>query len=152
LRRHFDGTIGPFPKALVETAEGLFAELLGSMDEDGQVLLHGDLHHWNILAAQRQPWLALDPKGIVGERAYEVAPFLLNPMPGLLDRPQPERIMARRIDQLAQELGFDRARLLAWGLAHAVLSAWWSYKDHGHGWEAGLACAELLAALYKKAN
>ena len=145
LRAHFGGGSGLFPSALVEAAETLFAELIGSMVEP--VLLHGDLHHENILSAERQPWLALDPKGVVGEPAYEVGALLRNPIPRLLIEPQPERVLARRVDQLAEELGFDRARLVGWGLAQAVLAAWWSYEDHGHGWEWGLACAELLAAL-----
>jgi streptomycin 6-kinase len=145
LRDHFGGTSGPFPTTLVEAAEGLFTELISSMSEP--VLLHGDLHHANILAAERQPWLALDPKGLVGEPAYEVGAFLRNPMPQLFAAPQPGRILARRVDQLAEELGFDRARLLGWGLAQAVLAAWWSFEDHGYGWEPWIACAELLAAL-----
>jgi streptomycin 6-kinase len=105
------------------------------------VLLHGDLHHWNILAAGRQPWLALDPKGIVGEPAYEVGALLRNP--DLM----PLQVQERRVDQLTAELGFDRYRILGWGIAQAVLSAWWSYEDHGHGWESAVACAEILAAL-----
>ncbi len=145
LRACFDGGAGPFPGILVETAEALFAELIGSMAEP--VLLHGDLHHENILAAERQPWLALDPKGLVGEPAYEVGALLRNPLPELLTWPQPERILGRRVDQLAGDLGFDRTRLVGWGLAQAVLSAWWSFEDHGHGWEPAIACAELLAGL-----
>ncbi len=145
LRAHFGGTTGPLPPTLVATAEALFAELIGSMRE--QVLLHGDLHHDNILAATRQPWLALDPKGLVGEPAYEVGALLRNPMPQLLKLPQPGRILARRIDLLAAELDIERARIRGWALAQAVLSAWWSIEDHGYGWEAAIACAELLAAL-----
>jgi len=145
LREHFDGGCGPFPRALVEVAEAHFAELIGSMAEP--VLLHGDLHHENILTAERQPWLALDPKGLVGEPAYEVGALLRNPIPQLLAEPQPERVLARRVSQLAEELGFDRERLLGWGVAQAVLSAWWSFEDHGHGWEWGIACAELLTML-----
>jgi len=45
------------------------------------------------------------------------------------------------------ELGLERERLLAWGVVHSVLSAWWSIEDHGYGWEYAIACAELLAAL-----
>ena len=145
LREHFDGGTGPFPTALIEMAETLFDELIASMDEE--VLLHGDLHHHNILAAERQPWLAIDPKGLVGEPAYEVGALLRNPMPQLLHEPQPKRIIARRADQLAEELGFDRGRLVSWGLAQAVLAAWWSFENHGHGWEPRIACAELLAEL-----
>jgi streptomycin 6-kinase len=142
LRAEFGGSTGPFPMRLVERAERLFGELIGSMA--APVLLHGDLHHWNILAAERQPWLALDPKGVIGEPEYEVGALLRNPLPRLLQMPQPGRVMQRRIDVLAEQLGFDRARLIGWGFAQAVLSAWWSYEDHGHGWEPAIAVAELL--------
>jgi streptomycin 6-kinase len=147
LRHEFDGGSGPFPARLVALAEALFADLLGSMG--GPVLLHGDLHHENILRAERQPWLALDPKGVVGEPAYEVGALLRNPLPQLLSWTRPERVQARRVDILAEILGFDRQRMVAWGVAQAVLSAWWSYEDHGHGWEPAIACAELLAKLMK---
>ncbi|MBI4641187.1 MAG: phosphotransferase [Candidatus Tectomicrobia bacterium] len=145
LRDRFEGNTGPFPARFVETAEILFTELIGSMAEP--VLLHGDLHHGNILAAERQPWLALDPKGVIGEPAYEVGALLRNPRPGLLAKPRPGQVLAQRVDQFAGELGFDRARIVGWGLAQAVLSAWWSFEDHGYGWEWGIACAELLAEL-----
>jgi streptomycin 6-kinase len=145
LRARFNGRTGPLPRRLVEMAESLFAELIPSMAEP--VLLHGDLHHWNILAAERQTWLALDPKGIVGEPAYEVGAWLRNPMPDIARMPQAGRILARRMDQFADLLGFDRARILGWGVAQAVLSAWWSFEDHGHGWEPAIACADLLATL-----
>jgi streptomycin 6-kinase len=145
LRARFEGTSGPLPPALVDEAESLFAELIGSISE--LVLLHGDLHHGNILAAAREPWLAIDPKGLVGEPAYEVGALLRNPMPQLLSMPDPGRLLARRVAQLADELGFDRARLRGWALAQAVLSAWWSIEDHGRGWEYGIACAELLAGI-----
>lgn len=145
MRTHFGGTTGPFPRALIEEAKSLFADLLTT--QAPPVLLHGDLHHDNILAAERAPWLAIDPKGIVGEPAYEVGSLLRNPLPQLLELPNPGRAMARRVDQLAEALGFDRARVRGWGLAQAVLSAWWSIEDHGHGWEGAIACAELLAAV-----
>ncbi len=148
LRDRFDGGTGPFPAAWVERAERLFAELIKSMAEP--VLLHGDLHHFNILAAERQPWLALDPKGVVGEPAYEVGALLRNPFPHILSVPQPGRVLARRVDQLAEELGFDRARLVGWGVAQAVLSAWWSFEDHGHGWEPGITFAKILATLLSR--
>ena len=77
LRKTFEGGTGPFPARLVEQAESLFRELLGSAEPS--VLLHGDLHHFNILAGQRRPWLAIDPKGMAGEPAYEVGALLRNP-------------------------------------------------------------------------
>jgi streptomycin 6-kinase len=143
LREHFGGTTGPFPARLVEEAETLFAELLASTSE--QVLLHGDLHHDNILSAERQPWLAIDPQGIVGEPAYEVGALMRNRLPEPLAGPDASRFLARRLDQLAEELGLDRSRLHGWTLAQAVLSAWWSIEDHGYGWEPAIALAQLLS-------
>jgi streptomycin 6-kinase len=145
LRQFYNGGCGPFPGKLLEEAETLYAELSASMAES--VLLHGDLHHDNILAAQREPWLAIDPKGLVGEPAYETGTWLHNWLPDLIQQPQPERILARRIDQFAEELGFDRARIRGWGLSQAVLSAWWTIEDFGEVWQDALTCAELLATI-----
>lgn len=144
LREHFGGGTGPFPRRLVEEAESLFAELLASADE--HAVTHGDLHHGNILAAAREPWLAIDPKGLVAEPAYEVGALLRNPMPQLLHRPDPVRVTERRIAQLSDELGLERARVRGWGLAQAVLSAWWTIEDEGALGEDGFAVAEMLAA------
>ena len=143
LRQEFGGTTGPLPRRLVEEAETLFTELIGSMGEP--MLLHGDLHQDNILAAERAPWLALDPKGLVGEPAYEVGALLRNVAPQFLAEADLRVVQSRRVHQLADELGFDRQRLRHWGLAQAVLSAWWSLEDHGHGWEWAISCAEALA-------
>lgn len=145
LRQHYDGGTGPFPKALLEEAETLYRELSASAAEP--VLLHGDLHYDNILAAQRQPWLAIDPKGLIGEPAYEVGALLRNPHPQLLAMPDPRRVLARRVDQFSELLRIDRARIRGWGVAQAVLSVWWSIEDFGYGGEATLTCAELLATL-----
>ncbi|HEY7984243.1 MAG TPA: aminoglycoside phosphotransferase family protein [Ktedonobacterales bacterium] len=145
LRQRYGGGTGPLPAALVEQAERLYADLAATMA--APVVLHGDLHHDNIVAATRAPWLAIDPKGVVGEPAYETGALLRNPMPHLLAMPEPARLTRRRVDQLAAELSLDRARVRGWGLAQAVLSAWWSIEDAGAGWEFAIAVAELLAAV-----
>ncbi len=145
LGQAFDDGFGPFPRRLVETAVSLFADLLPT--QAAPVLLHGDLHHWNILSAARQPWLALDPKGVIGEPAYEVGAWLRNPIDRIVYWPDLARIQARRIDQFAEILGLDHQRLIGWGIAQAVLSAWWSFEDLGHVGETALACAEALLPL-----
>lgn len=139
LRDHFGGGTGPLPAALVGKAETLFSELIDSMGEP--VLLHGDLHHYNILSATREPWLAIDPKGVIGEREYEVGAFLRN---RLLSQPEPKQSLSRRMDQFTDELGIERERMLAWGLAQAVLSAWWCIEDGDHICDKAIACAELF--------
>ncbi len=139
LRQHFGGGTGPFEARLVQTAESLFGELLAS--SDSPVLVHGDLQHFNMLSATRRPWVAIDPKGLAAESAYEVGALLRNPSPGRYLDPGVQR---RRIDLLADELGFDRRRIAGWAAAQAVLSAWWSYEDAGSGWEPAMRCAEVL--------
>ncbi len=144
LRRRYGGGTGPMPGELVSVAEALFAELLASEEEP--LLLHGDLHQENILSAGREPWLAIDPKGVVGEAAYDTAALLHNPV-GTLDAPHPRRLLERRLDVLSGELGLDRARVRAWGLAQAVLAAYWGLEDGGRVWEEALAFARLLAEI-----
>lgn len=139
LRSAFGGGTGPFPAYLVERAE---AHLRNPSGE--KAALHGDLHHFNILSAEREPWLATDPKGIVGEPEYEAAAFLRN---NLIDRPEPRSTLSTRIDQLAEQAGLDRERMIVWGLADRVLSAWWSYEESGRADEADLTIAAMYADL-----
>ena len=56
-------------------------------------------------------------------------------------------VQRRRVDVLADELSLDKERMLGYGVAHAVLSAWWKYEDSGSDWESACACAEALASL-----
>jgi streptomycin 6-kinase len=152
MRKRFDGGTGPFPQAITDRAEKLYTELCDSMGE--RVLLHGDLHHDNILAAERESWLAIDPKGVVGEREYETGAWLRNWLPYLLRQENPRAILARRIDQFAERLGFDRVRIRDWAIAQAVLSGWWCIEDLSAeesmkegSWRPVFECAELLASL-----
>ncbi len=142
LRARFGGGTGPLPAALVEEAEARFAELAASMTE--RVVLHGDLQHYNILRARREPWLAIDPKGVVGEPAYEVGALLRNPWGWPPPVADPVQATARRLDILAEELALPRERLRGWGIAQAVLSAWWVIEDGGSHWGAAMGWAEVL--------
>jgi streptomycin 6-kinase len=143
LRAEFGGGTGPFDARLIERAERLFAELEASAGPP--MLLHGDLHHDNILSAEREPWMAIDPKGLAGEPAYEVGALLRNQLPR--DQAEIRRLTGRRVDQLSEALGLDRERILGWSLAQAVLSGWWSYEDHGHGWEEVMTLAAAIDEL-----
>lgn len=144
LRQSFDGGTGPMPTAMVEEAESLFADLLSTQAEP--ILLHGDLHHENILSASgtgRGLWLAIDSKGVAGEPAYEVGALLRNPARSLKE-PRPVKVLERRVHQLADELGFDRERVRGWGFAQTILAAYWGLEDGGRVWDQALAFAELL--------
>lgn len=152
LRTHYGGTTGPFPPRLVARAESLCVDLLASSATPPGVL-HGDLHHDNILAAGERGWLAIDPKGVVGEPAYEVGALLRNPGSRLAAELAAGRPLAslldRRVGVLAERLDLDRRRVVGWGMAQAVLSAWWSVEDgEAEGPPAlMLAVAEALAEL-----
>jgi streptomycin 6-kinase len=148
LRATFGGGTGPFPHRLVEAAEDLFGELLPSSQQP--VLLHGDLHHYNILAAERRPWLAIDPKGLSGEPLYETGAWLRNPMPQVATWPDLRRLLAQRIAILAECLEADRGRIQVWAIAQAVLSSWWSYEDEGAVGKESLQVAEALLTLYER--
>lgn len=145
-RARFGGP-GPIPPALFDQAVALYRDLGASMA--APVLLHGDLHHFNILSATREPWLAIDPKGLVGEPAYETGALLRNPWPQVLSRPNLDRVLARRIALLAGELAIDRARIHGWALAQAVLSACWTLEDEDDAYRAEypIAIAQALADL-----
>lgn len=142
LRTTFDGGTGPFPARLVERAEAHFRDLLA--DQAAPVVLHGDLHHWNILAGPGGSWLAIDPKGVVGEPAYEVGALLRNPFPRPEQMVDLAAIQSRRIAILCEMLGMDPQRLRAWAFAQAILSAWWSYEDSGAFEPSWLAYGEAL--------
>ncbi|GAB4455598.1 MAG: aminoglycoside phosphotransferase family protein [Armatimonadaceae bacterium] len=148
LRERLHGGTGPFPADLVDTAEGLWRDLLASSPPP--VLLHGDLHHDNLLAGERAPYLVIDPKGVIGDPAYETAPFLLNPNPFLKNYPEPDRLTARRIAILSEELDIERERIQSWGVAFAVLSAWWYIEDSDEfthdGFTADVTAAEFIRA------
>lgn len=147
LRQQYDGGTGPFPPAIFDRAEKLYAELCASMA--APVLLHGDLHQDNILAAEREPWLAVDPKGVIGEPVYETGSILRNFWPDILSVANPKALMARRIDQMAAELGFAVERIYDWAFAQAVLSVLWGVEDTGKLENEGLYFVDLLQAIKK---
>jgi streptomycin 6-kinase len=145
VRQSYGGTAGPMPEKIVALAEKLCAELLASTTET--VLLHGDLHHFNILRSGENGWVVIDPKGLAGDPAYEPAALLINPNLHHVDDAVLKSLTARRIRQLSEGLGLDRERVWAWGVVHAVLSACWDIDADGRGWEFGVRCAEVFGRL-----
>lgn len=128
MRQRYDGGTGPLPPDLTGRAERLFAELVETSAEP--VVLHGDLHHFNILRDGDQ-WLAIDPKGIVGEPAYEIGALMRNRLPDLTDEVAATELLTRRIRTVAEVTGLSAERMRRWTIAQALLSVWWSIEDHG---------------------
>ena len=140
LRERFNGGTGPLNETLVDRVEQSVKDFFA--ENHRPVLMHGDFHHFNILSSERG-WLVIDPKGVIGPAGYEVGPFLINPWDELSNY---RRMTKRRIDILHERLGFERERIREWGLAHAIISAWWGIEDNT-GWEYALAFAEMIADL-----
>jgi streptomycin 6-kinase len=131
----------PFEQRLVESAVS-YARDLGSSQGD-PVLLHQDYHGGNVLSAQREPWLAIDPKPLVGEREFDAASLLRDRRDELVEDPDPQLRVRRRLDQLAGELELDRERMRGWGVVHALA---WGVSVIGKVETDMIACAEWLAA------
>ncbi|MDW5499353.1 aminoglycoside phosphotransferase family protein [Pseudomonas lundensis] len=115
------------------------AELLTSPRE--QSVLHGDIHHDNVLDFGERGWLVIDPKRLYGERAFDYANIFCNPNYGVATDPD---IFLRRVEQVCQLAGLDRQRLLQWILAWAGLSAAWFMED-GEAADIDYRVAELAA-------
>ena len=141
LRARFNGGTGPFDEKLVERVERSVSDFF--IENHKPVLMHGDFHHFNILSSERG-WLVIDPKGVIGPAGYEVGPFLINPWGDMLEGTKQRLMTQRRIDILHEQLGFERERIREWGLAHAVLSAWWDIEDNTGGGGYALNFAEMI--------
>ncbi|AJT62808.1 hypothetical protein T261_1120 [Streptomyces lydicus] len=112
-----------------------------------EVVLHGDFNPGNVLAADRRPWLAIDPKPMVGDPAYDPWPLLLG-IDDPFGHPDPRPVLRERYALVAGELGEAPARLLAWSVARGVENALWSAAHNDvAGGAAELTQAQVLAEL-----
>lgn len=112
--------VGP----LIDQALELREELLAGDAET--VLLHGDYHHGNVLAGERAPWLAIDPKPLVGEPAYDLAWLVRDRLSTLAAQPGSRAAARRRVGKLAAALEVDEERLRRWSVFRAVEAGVWS--------------------------
>ena len=122
IREEWEAARRPFEEALVDAAISAVDELAPTQGE--QVLLHQDLHGDNVLAADREPWLTIDPKPLVGEREFGLAPIIRSPELG-----HGERQVVGRLDRLTSELDLDRERARGWALGQTIA---WSFNSEFH--------------------
>ena len=109
----------PFDRSLLDATADALLELSATQGE--HVLLHQDLHGDNVLAAHREPWLAIDPKPLVGEREFAVAPIVRS-----FELGDTKRDVVYRLDRLTSELGLDRERARWWTIGQTLA---WSSLD-----------------------
>jgi streptomycin 6-kinase len=124
----------PFARRLHDIAMEALTQLPRSAGDP--VLLHQDLHGDNVLSATREPWLVIDPKPLVGERAFSVAPIVRS-----FELGATEPAVRRRLDRLTSELGLDRDRARRWTIAQTV--AWAFDEGRADPWH--VAVVEWLA-------
>lgn len=108
-------------------ASAVLAERLLASQRD-VVPLHGDLHHGNVLEFDAGEWRAIDPKGVVGERAFDFANIFCNPTRSVAVAPGR---VARLADLVASCASIERRRLVEWAVAWCGLSAAWTLADGG---------------------
>ncbi len=122
LEERWDESGRPYERRLLDAALDAMAGLSPTQGE--QVLLHQDLHADNVLAAEREPWLVIDPKPLAGEREFAVAPIVRGAELG-----HTKRDVLHRFDRLASELGLDRERARGWAIAQTLA---WAYDVEWH--------------------
>lgn len=153
LRERFQALFDTDARVWPHTARDLYARASGIAlrlfdRPSAQLPLHGDLHHDNIMSSDRG-WLAIDPKGLLGDPLYDVANVFRNPIgaPALVADPRRIKALA---DEFEARLGFARKRVLGWACAHAALSACWDLAA-GKPITIDLAVLPLLLSAYDQA-
>ncbi|MEU7989514.1 aminoglycoside phosphotransferase family protein [Streptosporangium canum] len=117
----------PAEQRLVRTCASAVAELIG---ESGDRLLHWDLHYDNILAGQREPWLAIDPEPLAGDPGFDLWPALDSRWEeAVVATGDVTRAVLRRFDLLTEALGLDRQRATGWTLGRVLQNALWDIED-----------------------
>lgn len=109
-------------KEMLQEALLIFEQL--NSEINNPYLLHGDLHHYNILK-DGDSWVSIDPKGLIGDREYDVIQYLLNKLP----EKNVKKTIEKRIDIFVEELNLDKERVLLRGFSHAVLATCWTIED-----------------------
>lgn len=119
----------PVPRRMVEQAVSIGRAFMTDEATDGR-LVHADLHYENVLAADREPWLAIDPKPVSGDPHYEPAPMLWNRWEELLSAPRSVRDGVRlRFHTLVDVAGLDEARARDWVVFRMMCNALWRLQD-----------------------
>jgi streptomycin 6-kinase len=124
LVQAYPNGIGPLSQQTLERALGIFTYL--NQTTKLSRLLHGDFHHYNVLASGEGTWTAIDPKGLIGEVEYDLIQYMLNKLP---DQGAFE-VIKKRVEIFTEELNLNKERFLLWGYCHTVLATAWTVDDN----------------------
>jgi streptomycin 6-kinase len=132
----------PIEQRLVRTCASAVAELVGAA---GDRLLHWDLHYDNVLAGDREPWLAIDPESLAGDPGFDLLPALDSRWDAVVATGDVTRTVLRRFDVLTEAIGGDRRRAVGWTLGRVLQNALWDVEDGKRTVEpAQVAIADIL--------
>lgn len=136
--------VDPAERALARRLADQMAEVL---PEPGDRLLHWDLHYLNVMAADRRPWLVIDPKPLAGDPAFELMPAVWNRWDDLVATGDLSKAIRNRLDLMLEVTGIDRDRALAWTAGRILQNILWFTEDGDTRIEAELkAVADALYA------
>ncbi|UYL09066.1 aminoglycoside phosphotransferase family protein [Bdellovibrio sp. SKB1291214] len=126
LSKDLDVLKGAVDSRMLDKAKGIISEL--TLDRSQDCLLHGDLHHDNVLK-HKHSWKVIDPHGYVGDPTFEMAVMMYNPLDSYpVNRPL-RKTLERRMEILNEHINFDMQKMKAWAFAAAMISTAWDYGD-----------------------
>jgi len=148
--RDFSGNLNRLqnyvPEKMLSGAKSLLQALSQSGPED--VILHGDLHHDNVLKLA-DGWVAIDPHGYIGPGAFEVGAMMRNPYDCFPAHSSLKSVIMSRVELLARKLSYTPGEIQAWSLIYTLVSASWSLEDHGEVPDEHMEIARVLEALIR---
>ncbi len=135
----------PIPRRLREQCVSLTRDLVADPASVG-VIIHGDLHHHNVLAADREPWLVIDPKPMSGDPHYEPAPMLWNRWDEIVAGNARENLR-RRFHTLVDVAGLDEDRARDWVVVRMVHNMSWAVIDGDPDQDYLTMCVTIIKAV-----
>lgn len=118
----------PLPRRLVDQSISLASDFVADPATNG-TMIHGDLHYENVLAADREPWLVIDPKPMSGDPHYEVAPLLWNRWDEVVASGDVREAVRRRFHTVVDAAGLDEGRARDWVVVRMAQNAMWTLHD-----------------------
>jgi streptomycin 6-kinase len=137
-----------WPRDLLERAEAIMNEV--SPDRSRDVVLHGDLHHENILWDDGDGWVVIDPKGVIGPRWLEAGRYIQNQLPDDVPFSVHEALVRERVEIFSNKLSLPAKKIVAGALVDCVLGHVWSFEDEGpldESWYQGIELGRLLCRM-----
>ena len=135
-------------KELIKVAKNLAQELVNKNHPN--YLLHGDLHHYNIISSNDGSWVSIDPHGVIGHIEYEVGAFIRNPIPDIFDeRYDLSQIINNRFNLFAKLLNLDKNLVISYSYISTMLAIIWDVEDNGSYYKDWLKCLLVIKNIGK---